>query len=158
MKFTVQYIAINKIKPQTSIKMTDHIKKLQRLMWDCMNILVVRKNKEGNYSILSGVDRFEYLKKYTNKLYVPCIVDDSTSSGIKSWVQRLRKNQPLDDFPMLPKSWSIVHAFLKQEPRFNNLSRIEQLKVLVLAIRYKKTVILAMNTMVNQMAKKNNTK
>lgn len=158
MKFTVQYIAINKIKPQTSIKMTDHIKKLQRLMWDCMNILVVRKNKEGNYSILSGVDRFEYLKKYTNKLYVPCIVDDSTSLGIKSWVQRLRKNQPLDDFPMLPKSWSIVHAFLKQEPRFNNLSRFEQLKVLVLAIRYKKTVILAMNTMVNQMAKKNNTK
>lgn len=154
MKFTVKYIPLNKIKPDPSIKATSHIKKLQRLMWDCMNILVVRKNsKDGSYTILSGIEHFEYLKKYTKKIYAPCIIDDSTSSGIKSWFNRLRKKQPIDDYPMLPKSWSIVRSFLKQEPRFNQLSRTQQLKVLILAIRYKRTVIAAMKARVNEIKK-----
>ncbi|MGO4888207.1 hypothetical protein ACJ2A9_10655 [Anaerobacillus sp. MEB173] len=152
MRFTVQYIPISEIKADSSLKITDHIKKLQGLMWDCMNILVVKKNrKDGSYSILSGLERFEYLRKYTKHVYAPCIVDDSFSTGLKSWLNRIRNKQPLDDFPMAPKSWSIFRSFLKKEPRFKNLSRVQQLKVLILAIRYKRTVISSMQTMVNQM-------
>ncbi|MFC3883484.1 hypothetical protein ACFOU2_08145 [Bacillus songklensis] len=151
MKFTVQYIPLSKIKPDLPSKMTEHIKKLQSLLWDCMYILVVKKNrKDGSFTIVSGLERFEYLRKHTKNIYAPCIVDDSTSSGIKSWIQRLRNKQPLDDFPMMPTSWSIVRSFLKQEPRFSNLSRSQQIKVLLLGVRYRKTVILSMKTMVNQ--------
>lgn len=154
MKFTVKYIPLSKIKTDSSLKITGHIKKLQNLMWDCMHILVVRKNsKDGSYSILSGSDRFEYLRKYTKNIYAPCIVDNSTSTGIRAWFSRLRNKQPLDDFPMTPKSWSIVRSFLKKEPRFKQLSRTEQIKVLILAIRYKRTVISSMKTTVNQMMK-----
>ncbi len=156
MKFTVQYIPLSKIKPDASLKVTNHMKKLQRLVWDCMNIIVVKKNsKDEYYTILSGLEHFEYLRKYTKKIYAPCIVDDRTSSGIKAWFNRLRKKQPLDDFPMVPKSWSIVRSFLKQEPRFNHLSRTQQIKVLILALRYKRTVISAMKSRVNEIAKKN---
>ncbi len=155
MKFTVKYIPLNKIKPDDSIKITGHIKKLQRLMWDCMNILVVKKNsKDGTYTILSGIEHFEYFKKHTKKIYAPCIIDDTMSSGIKPWFQRLSKKQPIDDFPMVPKSWSIVRSFLKQEPRFQQLSRAQQIKVLILAIRYKRTVISAMKTKVNEITRK----
>lgn len=154
MKFTVKYIPLSKIKPDPSLKITGHVKKLQRLVWDCMYILVVKKRKDGSYSILSGQDRFEHLKKSTKNIYAPCIVDESTSSGLKSWFSRVRNKQPLDDFPMTPKSWSIVRSFLKQEPRFQNLSKMEQLKILILALRYKRTVISAMKTKVDQMIKK----
>ena len=39
-----------------SLKITKHMKKLQRLMWDCMMyVLVVKKNrKDGSYIIVSG--------------------------------------------------------------------------------------------------------
>jgi hypothetical protein len=155
MRFTIHYIALSKIKPDPSTKVTTHIRKLRRLMWDCMNVLVVKKNtKDGSYTILSGLDRFEYLQKYTKNIYAPCIIDDSSSAGVKSWFYRFRKRQPLDDFPMGLKSWSIVRAFLKQEPRFQKLSRIEQIKVLILAVRYKRTVILSMRTKIDQMLKK----
>ncbi|RBW69572.1 hypothetical protein [Bacillus taeanensis] len=155
MKLTVRYIPLSKIKPDLSLKITGHIKKLQSLMWDCMHILVVKKNsKDGSYTILSGVDRFEYLRKHTKNIYAPCIVDESTSSGIKARLHRLCKKKTLDDFPMLPKSWSIVRAFLKQEPRFSKLSRPQQIKVLLLAVRYKKTTILSMKRMVHQTLKR----
>lgn len=154
MKFTVQYIPLSKINPNLQVKITDRIKKLQHLMWDCMHIIIVRKNnKDESYMIVSGRDRFEYLRKYTKHIYAPCIVDESTSNGIKSWINRLRNKQPLDDFPMMPKSWSIVRTFLKKEPHFRNLSRTQQMKVLILAIRYKKTVISTMKTRVNEMIK-----
>jgi hypothetical protein len=45
MKFTIQYIPLDKIKPDLSLKITEHIKKLQRLMWDCMFVLVVKKSE-----------------------------------------------------------------------------------------------------------------
>lgn len=150
MKFTIQYIPLNKIKPDVSMKITEHIKKLQRLMWDCMFVLVVRKNrKDGSYIIVSGQDRYESIKKHTKNIYAPCIVDKSNSPQMISWFQRIRNKQPLDDFPLLPPSWSIVRAFLKQEPRFKNLSRSEQIRVLLIAARYKKTVIYAMKTTVD---------
>jgi len=151
MKFTIQYIPMNKIKPDLSLKITEHMKKLQRLMWDCMFVLVVKKNrKDGSYIILSGQDRFESLKKHTKNIYAPCIVDKSSSTGMISWFHRLRNKQPLDDFPLMPPSWSIVRSFLKQEPRFKNLSRSEQIRVLLIAARYKKTVIYSMRTTVNE--------
>ncbi|MDQ0200250.1 hypothetical protein [Neobacillus ginsengisoli] len=152
MKFTIQYIPLNKIKPDLSLKISEHIKKLQRLMWDCMFVLVVRKNKkDDSYIIVSGQDRFESLRKHTKSIYAPCIVDKSTSSGFTSWFYRLRNKQPMDDFPLMPKSWSIVRSFMKQEPSFRNLSRSQQIRVLILAVRYKKTVISSMKTMVNEM-------
>ncbi|WML56205.1 hypothetical protein [Neobacillus sp. PS2-9] len=152
MKFTIQYIPLNKIKPDLSLKITEHIKKLQRLMWDCMFVLVVKKNrKDGSYIIVSGQDRFESLKKHTKNIYAPCIVDKSSSTGMISWFHRLRNKQPLDDFPLMPPSWSIVRSFLKQEPRFKKLSRSEQIRVLLIAARYKKTVIYSMRTTVNEL-------
>ncbi|QOY34956.1 hypothetical protein AWH56_019900 [Anaerobacillus isosaccharinicus] len=154
MKFTVKYIPLSKIKPDPSLKISGHVKKLQRFMSDCMYILVVKKSKDGSYSILNGQDHFDHLKKSPKNIYAPCIVDESTSSGLKSWFSKVRNKQNLDDFPMTPKSWSIVRSFLKQEPRFQNLSRMEQLKILVLALRYKRTVISAMKTKVDQMIKK----
>ncbi|MEH7413817.1 hypothetical protein V7266_00830 [Neobacillus drentensis] len=151
MKFTIQYIPLNKIKPDVSMKITEHIKKLQRLMWDCMFVLVVRKNRrDGSYIIVSGQDRFESIKKHTKNIYAPCIVDKSNSPRIVSWFHRIRNKQPLDDFPLIPPSWSIVRTFLKQEPRFKNLSRSEQIRVLLIAARYKKTVIYAMKKTVDE--------
>jgi hypothetical protein len=151
LKFKVQYIPLDKIKPDLSLKITEHIKKLQRFMWDCMFVLVVRKSrKDDSYILVSGQDRFENLRKHTKSIYAPCIVDKSTSSGITSWYQRLRNKQPLDDFPLTPISWSIVRSFLKQEPRFQNLTRSQQIRVLILAVRYKKTVIYSMKNMVNE--------
>lgn len=156
MKFTIQYIPLNKIKPGLTVKITEHIKRLQRLMWDCMFVLVVKKNhKDDSYIIVSGQDRFESLKKHTKNIYAPCIVDKSLSSGMISWLHRFRNKQPLDDFPLMPKSWSIVRSFLKQEPRFKNLTRSQQIRVLLLAVRYKKTVIYTMKTTVGDMIRNN---
>jgi hypothetical protein len=152
VKFTIQYIPLSKISPDLTLKMTDRIKKLRSLMWDCMYILVVRKNrKDGNYSIVSGLERFEYLRKHTKNIYAPCIVDQCTSTGIKSWLHRFLNQKPLDDFPMTPTSWSIVCSFLKHESRFRELSRFDQIKVLILAVRYKRTVIFSMKAKVNDM-------
>ncbi|WP_428912118.1 hypothetical protein [Niallia sp. Krafla_26] len=149
MKFTIEYIPLNKIKPDLSLKITKHMKKLQRLMWDCMMyVLVVKKNyKDGSYIIVSGEERFETLKKHTKNIYAPCIVDKSDSTRMISWLYRLRlrHKQPLDDFPLAPTSWLIVRSFLKQEPRFQKLSRSEQIRVLRIAAFYKKTVIYTMN-------------
>jgi hypothetical protein len=156
VKFTVQYIPLNKIKPDVSLKITEHIKKLQRLMWDCMFVLVVRKNrKDNNYTIISGQDRYESLRKHTKTLYAPCIVDKRTSSGIIPLFHRLRKKQPLDDFPLMPVSWSIMRSFLKQEPRFKYLTRSQQIRILLLAAQYKKTVIITMRNTVSDILSDN---
>ena len=154
MKFTIQYIPLNKIKPAFSLNITEHIKKLQRLMWDCMFVLVVKKNrKDGTYIIVSGQDRFESLKKHTKNIYAPCIVDKSETSRMKSWFHRFQKKQPLDDFPLMPASWVIFRSFLKEEPRFKQLSRSEQIKVMLIAASYKKTVIYTMKTKVDDILK-----
>jgi hypothetical protein len=121
-----------------------------------MFVLVVRKSKkDDSYIILSGQDRFENLRKHTKSIYAPCIVDKSTSSGISSLFHLFHNKQPLDDFPLMPKSWSIFRSFLKQEPRFKNLTRSQQIRVLIVAVRYKKTVIYTMNSMVNEIIRNN---
>jgi hypothetical protein len=156
LKFSVQYISLNKIKPDLSMKVTHHVKRLQRFMWDCMFVLVVRKSrKDDSYIIVYGQDRYDSLRKHTKSIYAPCIVDKSISSGFTSWFYRLCSKQPLDDFPLMPKSWSIFRSFLKQEPRFQTLSRSQQIRVLILAANYKSTVIHSMKTMVNDMLREN---
>lgn len=165
MRFMVHYISLSKIKPDLSVKMTQNIKKFRRLMWDCMHLMAVRKNrKDGNFILLSGLDRYEYLRKHTNKKYAPCIIDGGKASfGVKAWIHRLRNRPMLHDFPyinadqMIPTSWSIVRSFLKQEPRFLHLSRSQQLKVLLLAIRYKQTVVSSMKAMVDDSLSKKST-
>ncbi|MED2970748.1 hypothetical protein P4361_00480 [Fictibacillus sp. B-59209] len=153
MKFTVQYIPLSSIKPGISIKITEHLKKLRTIMWDCMHVLVVQKSKkDGHYVVVSGQDRLDYLKKHTKNKYAPCIVDEPSS--LKTWLTRLSGRQPIDDFPMHPKSWSIVRSFLTKEPRFKKLSRPQQIKVLLLAVRYKKTVIASMQNRVSQILNK----
>ncbi|MDN4071708.1 hypothetical protein [Fictibacillus terranigra] len=155
MKFTVQYIPLSSIKSGISIKLTEHLKKLRNIMWDCMNVLVVQKSKkDGHYVVVSGQDRLDYLKKNTKNKYAPCIVDEP--SGFKTWLTRFSGRQPIDDFPMHPKSWKIVRAFLTKEPRFQNLSRAQQMKVLLLAVQYKKTVIASMQNRVSQIVKMQN--
>jgi hypothetical protein len=162
MRFTVQYIPLSKIKPDLSGKMTQHIKKIRKLMWDCMYILAVRKNKkDDNYVIISGRDRYEYLLNYTNNKYAPCIIDEGKeTSEVKEKFHQLRNRSFLRKLPhlnanrMVPQSWSIVRTFLKEEPRFNQLSRNQQLKIILLGIRYKRTAILSMKAKVKEMLTK----
>ncbi len=154
MKFTVQYIPLNKIKPGTSVKMTERLKKLQGIVWDCMYLLVVKENrKDDNYILVSGLERFDYLSKFTKNVYAPCLVDREGPGGWRGWLMRFRSAPHQDDYPLVPKSWSIVRMFLKQEPRFKELSRFQQIRVLYLGARYKRTVILSMQNRVDQLMK-----
>ncbi|MDQ6421535.1 hypothetical protein RB620_19090 [Paenibacillus sp. LHD-117] len=159
MRFTVQYIPLSKIKPNFSSGMTARIRKLRKKMWDCMNLLVVRKNrKDGSYTLLVGNDRYDFLRKHTKNVVAPCLVDENKAkTQIKSWLFRFRSNSAGRRFPGLklhrltPTALSIFLAFLKQESRFEQLSRKEQLQVLILAVRYKKVVIASMKSKVDQL-------
>lgn len=153
MRVNVQYIPLNKLKPDLSVKMTQNIQRLRSLMADCMHLIAVKKNKKnGQYIILSGHDRYEYLRKHTNKKYAPCIIDESkVSSGVKSLIQRFPE---ITSEQMVPTSLSIIRAYLKQDPHFSRLSYHQQLKVLLLAIRYKKTVIRSMKAKAEELAAK----
>ncbi|MEF3305849.1 hypothetical protein [Paenibacillus sp. GYB003] len=51
----------------------------------------------------------------------------------------------------VPAGWSVVRSFLKREPRFARLSRVQQLQVLLLGIRYRKTVVCAMKAKVEEL-------
>lgn len=158
--FTVQYIPLSKIKPDHSVKITSQIRKLRDRMWDCMHVLVVRKNgKHGSYMILFGNERFEYLTNHTKKLVAPCLVDESNPTArASSWFQRFHRKQILKHLPavkahrLTPVAWSIVRTFLREEPRFEQLTRRQQLQVLVQAIRYKKIVVASMKSKIDQMS------
>ncbi|MGM7703455.1 hypothetical protein ACSVDE_17115 [Pseudalkalibacillus sp. Hm43] len=154
MKFTVQYIPLSKIKPGVTVKMSERLKKLQGIVWDCMYLLVVKENrKDDNYILVSGLERFDYLSKFTKHVYAPCLVDQEDAGGLRGWLMRFWKEPHQDDYPLVPKSWSIVRKFLKQEPRFKELSRFQQIRVLYLGARYKRTVILSMQNRVDQLLK-----
>ncbi|MCF6139203.1 hypothetical protein [Pseudalkalibacillus berkeleyi] len=154
MKFTVHYIPLSKIKQGSKVNITERIKRLQGIVWDCMYLIVVKENqKDGSYTLVSGLERYDYLKNFTKNVYAPCLVDQSTPTGWKGWFYRLRKKDQNGDYPLIPKSWSIVRTFLKQEPRFKDLSRFQQIRVLYLGARYKRTVILTMQKRVNQLMK-----
>lgn len=163
MKLNVQYIPLEKIKPNFTIKLTEHVKKLRGMMWDCMNMLVVKKDKNGGFTIISGNDRYEYLTKHTKHKYAPCIIDEyPIKTDIKYWLNRLRRpekmekenNDWLSRDKMCPTAISIVRAFFKEDTRFKKLSHIQRLKVILLAVRYKKTVIGSMKTKVEDILDK----
>jgi hypothetical protein len=161
MRLNVQYIPMSKIKPNFSVKITEHIKKLRNVMWDCMHILVVKKEKDGNYTIISGNDRYEYLQKHTKNKFAPCIIDENKMfTELKYWIHRIfnvhkQEKEKKDFFNKLsPKSVVIIRNFLKEELRFKSLSPAEKAKVLILALRYKKTVMTSMKLKVDECLKK----
>jgi hypothetical protein len=161
MKLNVQYIPMSKIKPNLTVKITEHVKKLRNIMWDCMHILVVKKDKDGNFIIISGNDRYDYLQKHTKNKFAPCIIDENKlSTEFKYWIHRvfnleIHEKERKDLFDKIsPKSVSIIRGFIKEDPRFKNLSRLEKTKVLILALRYKKTVITSMKLKVDECLKK----
>lgn len=153
MKFTVHYVPLKKIKTGSKVMITDRLKKLRTYMLDCMNVMVVKKNqKEDSYSLIYGLNQYQYLQKYSNKKYVPCIIDESEKKSWGRLVQRFQ-NSTFMDIPLSPKSWSIVHAFLKEEPRFQKLTFTEKMKVILLAVRYKRTVIQSMKNKIDELNK-----
>jgi hypothetical protein len=125
-----------------------------------MHLLAVRKNrKDGSYTIVCGLDHYNHLLKHTHKKYAPCIVDKSqASAGAESVFTRLHIKQllqPVHQESIVPKSWSIIRTFIKQDPRFHQLTRGQQLRVLLLAVRYKKTVIQTMKQQVDVLQLRN---
>jgi hypothetical protein len=164
MKFSVEYIPLNKIKSDSNLKITERVKKLRNIMWDCMHILVVKRSNNGSYTIVSGKERYEYLKRHTKNKRVPCIVDESKiSAEMKYWLNRIFQMELYENRKELslvkkicPSSLSIIKSFLNQENRFKELTSFQQLKVLYLAVRYKKTVISSMNLMVHDLKQMEN--
>lgn len=157
MRLNVQYIPLYKIKPSLPIKINEHVKKLRNIMWDCMHILVVKKDKDGSFTIICGNDRFEYLRKHTKTKYAPCIIDENRfTAELMNWYYRVfhpsnhKKNIKKESKCINSKSVSIFRTFLKEEPRFKQLSPIQKTKILILAIRYRKTVISSMKLKVDE--------
>lgn len=160
MKVTVKYIPISLIKTEGPFVMTEKLRRLRRAMNDCMHLLVVRKMSRGGYRVVFGLERLDFLLNHTNKKKVPCLVDESrapVADKFPFWRRSVRhriwKEVPeLIRERLVPASWSIVKAFMLQEPRFNRLSSAQKLRVLLLAIRYQKTVIAAMKAKVDRWA------
>lgn len=158
MRYTVQYIPLNKIKPGLTIQLTNRIKELKRTAQDCMQLMIVRKSrKAGGYVLVSGSSHYEYYKKHTRKTAAPCLVDETKiSTKLDSFIHRLRKQKLPYEVPHIKRentsasSWAIIRQFLKQEPRFKSLTRREQWQVLQLGLQYKKTTMSAMKAMVHK--------
>lgn len=154
MRFTIQYIPLSQIKHDNSSKTTLPIPILRRIMLDCMHLMVVRKHKkDGSYTIVHGRDHYEFLRKYTNKRTAPCLVDTSQPKAqMISLLQQFRNKWPSDLKPdiqpsrLTPASWSIIRTLLKEEPKFKQLSRFQQFHIMLLAIRYKRTVVESMKS------------
>ncbi|NOV02161.1 hypothetical protein [Paenibacillus planticolens] len=163
MRFTVQYIPLSKIKPESTITKTSGRKKeLKKVAQDLMHLLVVQKSRKAKgYVILDGHHHFHFLKKHTSKQTAVCLVDESKlSAGIGKFVQQFRKRSLPYDVPAIRpdrvtvSSWSIIRTFMKREPRFRSLSRRQQLKVLRLGMQYKKTTVRSMQAKVDELLKK----
>ncbi|WP_137790399.1 hypothetical protein [Bacillus sp. E(2018)] len=154
MRLNVQYIHLFKIKPDYSIKVTDHVKMLKNRMWDSMHMLVVKRDKKKGFSIISGNDRYDYLVKHTKSKYALCMIDEHPrKTDIRNWLQSFRgleKKEQVKSFNKSnPTALSIIKCFVKENPRYYKLSLRNRLAVLLLAVRYKKTVIRSMQTKVD---------
>jgi hypothetical protein len=163
LRYTVQYIPLSKIRPESiTTKISQRKKELKKVAQDLMHLLIVRRSKkEGGYIILDGHHHFDFLKKHTNKNCAVCLVDESKiSASLGSLVQRFRRRQLPYDVPYIRperiaiNSWSIIRKFLKREPRFRMLSKRQQLKVLGLGIQYRKTTVLSMQAKVDDLLKR----
>jgi hypothetical protein len=163
LRYTVQYIPLSKIRPESiTTKTSQRKKELKKVAQDLMHLLVVRKSrKEGGYIILDGHHNFDFLKKHTNKNCAVCLVDESKiSASIGSLVHHFRRRQLPYDVPYIRpdrvaiNSLSIIRTFLKREPRFRMLSHRQQLKVLRLGIQYRRTTVLSMLAKVDDLLKR----
>lgn len=159
MKLNVQYIHLSKIKPDYSVKLTEHVKMLKNRMWDSMHMLVVKRDKKTGFSIISGNDRYEYLTKHTKSKYALCMIDEHPrTTGIKNWLQSLRflnKEKKVKRFNKVsPTALSIIKCFVKEDSRYYELSLRKRLIVLLLAVRYKKTVVSSMRSKVDDLLHK----
>lgn len=172
MKFTIQYIPMRQIRADyTARKLTEPLKRLRRVLWDCTHLIAVRKDKHQNkYVVISGFSRYEYLLK-TNQTFVPCLIDQEdgeAKQNIKAglahesifrFIHHWRNRRIVQHYPqaklerMEPASLSIFRRFLKEEPRFKQLSRMQQLKILYMGIRYRRTVIHCMRKKVEQLTR-----
>jgi hypothetical protein len=158
MRITIQYIPLNKIKPDQTVPMSQQLRRLRSVIWDCMHLLAVRKNRrDGTFTLLSGFDRYDYLIKHGKKYFAPCIVDESEAKiQAPGWLRRLWNRPMSSKLPKLkrgrisPAGWSIIRTFVKREPRFMQLTYSQQLQVLMLAVRYKKTVQGAMKAKMDE--------
>lgn len=160
MKLNVQYIPLNKIKPNLTTKITEHVKQLRNRMWDCMYMLVVKREKSNDYSIICGNDRYEYLTKHTKNKFALCIIDEQSNETCdKNWFKTLfhterrktGKEWVLDN--LSTKSVSIIRDFIKEDTRFKELSPFQRLRVILLAVKYKNTVISCMKSKVVELLK-----
>lgn len=162
MRYTVQYIPLDKIKPELYVKTTRRSKELRKVAQDCMQLLIVRKNrKAGGYVIVNGINYYEHYRRYAKKSVVPCLVDEGKlASALTLLMNRIRKRKMPYELPYINtdqiagNSWSIIRSFLQQDPRMKKLTRREQLKVLRLGIQYKKTTLRAMKAKVDELLKK----
>jgi hypothetical protein len=161
MRYVIEYIPLNKIKPGLFTTTTPRAKELQKAAADCMHLLIVKKDKkEGGYVVISGNSNLDYLKKHTKKKYAACIVDRSnTSAFFTSLLQKIRKPKLPYDVPFIKRertaanSWSIIRTFLKKEPRFRLLTRSQQMKVIWMGVRYKNTTVSSMRKRVDEWLK-----
>ncbi|TFE19489.1 hypothetical protein [Cohnella luojiensis] len=159
MRFTVKYVPLSKIKPEASFGSSKRWHQLRAWMRDCVYLLIVRRNKkDGSFTLLGGLDRYEFLIRHTKKKYAPCIVDESGAMpDIRGWLDRARNLKLLEHFPRFrtakiePAGSKIIRSFLRQEPRFARLSHAQKIKVLIQGIRYKRTVVDSMRSLVEEM-------
>ncbi|KIL41478.1 hypothetical protein SD70_06180 [Gordoniibacillus kamchatkensis] len=159
MRFTVQYIPLSQIKPGSPAAVTERMKQVRRLMGDCMHVIAVLPNRgDGTYSLLAGRDRYDYLTNHTKKKYAPCIVvkrrfaqrRHPLASAAAKLLALFARGSSVPG--PAPASWAIIRAFLKAEPRFRQLPRLQQWKVLLLAVRYRQTVVALMRLAVDRYA------
>lgn len=160
MRFTIQYIPLKNIRANAPVRATERIKRLRKVVWDSGHLLAVKKNrKDGSFIVVGGHDRYRYLKAHANKMYAPCVLDESREASDRrfpAWLRSLRTRGLPKPFPrfhpekITPAGWSILRTFVKEEPRFRRLSRMQQIKVLLLGVRYKRTVVNAMKAKVSE--------
>jgi len=138
------------------------MKELQKVAQDYVHLLIVRKSRKDRcYIIVNGNNNFEFLKNHTKKKFAPCLVAESKASeSFSSIVHRFRKRKLPFDLPpnkvdkINAASWSIINSFLKKEPRFKQLPLNQQIRIIWIALRYKKATLLAMRKKVDQLLKK----
>lgn len=158
MKFTIQYIPLDQIEPHASLAAAKPFGKLHRFMRDCLaHLLIVRRNaKGGKYTLLNGQERYAFLLKHTRKKFAPCLIDkDGAPYGKSAPFHRITALKLLDLIPgwrleqtAIAQSFSIICSFIKAEPRFHDLKLRQKIRVLMLAVRFKRTTAASMKAMV----------
>ena len=158
MKFTVRYIPLDRIRPAAGEERASRMLRLRRLWWDCAHLLAVRPDgRSGRYVLLRGHTRYDYLTRRTNRKVAACLVDDGGAEpprrlSLLPGRRLLEAVRPLlDGERMTPASWAVVRLFLAREPRFARLTLAQKARILLMAVRYKRTTVAAMRAAVDRM-------